>query len=276
MDNPELASYRVFLLDVDGVLVRGGEVIPGAIEGVARLQEIGNVLLLSNNSTRSRDQVARTLRGAGFSIGAEQIVNSAFIASAYLREHYGTVRVWIVGEEGLELELVQAGHEPTPPNSAQWVVAGMDRQLDYARLAQGLRALNSGARLLATNEDATFPTPDGPLPGAGAVIGAFKGMGFSPFAVVGKPSKIAFKIALERAGCQPNEALMIGDRLETDILGARQAGLDSALVLTGITNREMLANSECAPRFVADSLLHLASGQINRYAVRADKNARAS
>jgi len=256
-----LDSYRVFLLDVDGVLVRGGEVIPGAIEGVLGLQEIGRVVLLSNNSTRSRDQVAHALQILGFPIDADAIVNSAFIASEYLCEHFGPVRVWPLGEEGLSLELRSAGHELVPPHEADWVVAGMDRKLDYERLAQGLRALLTGARLLATNEDTTFPTLDGPQPGAGAVIGAFKGMGFSPYVVVGKPSKIAFQIALERAECNPEEALMIGDRLETDILGAREAGTDSALVLTGVTQREMIETNAYAPRFVADSLHALAEGR---------------
>jgi 4-nitrophenyl phosphatase len=261
MENEELQSYRVFLLDVDGVLVRGGEVIPGAIEGVLKLQETGKVLLLSNNSTRSRDQMAQNLRNAGFQIGAEEIVTSAFIASVYLREHYGSVRVWTVGEEGLDQELVAAGHKLVPPREADWVVAGMDRKLNYEQLAQGLRVLMAGARLLATNDDATFPTPEGPQPGAGAVIGAFKGMGFSPDVVIGKPSMIAFQIALEKAGCGPEEALMVGDRLETDILGASGAGIDSALVLTGVTRREMIEPDVPTPRFVAGSILDLAEGR---------------
>jgi len=261
MENEKLQSYRVFLLDVDGVLVRGGEIIPGAIEGVVKLQKMGHVFLLTNNSTRSREQVARNLQDAGFPIGAGDIVTSAFIAAEYLRERYGSVHVWTLGEEGLDQELLVAGHELVPPREADWVVAGMDRDLDYARLAQGLRALLAGARLLATNDDATFPSPDGPQPGAGAMIGAFKGMGFSPQAVVGKPSAIAFQVALERAECKPEDALMIGDRLETDIFGSREAGIDSALVLTGVTRREMINVGAPAPRFVANSILDLAEGR---------------
>jgi len=261
MENEELQSYRVFLLDVDGVLVRGGEVIPGAIEGVVKLQKMGRVFLLTNNSTRSRDQVSRSLRNVGFRIDAEEIVTSAFIASVYLREHYGPVRVWTLGEEGMDAELAAAGHKLVSPQEAEWVVAGMDRKLNYERLVQGLRVLMAGARLLATNDDATFPTPKGPQPGAGAVIGAFRGMGFSPHAVVGKPSMIAFQIALEKAECKPEEALMIGDRLETDILGASKAGVDSALVLTGVTRREMIEADVPAPRFVARSILDIAEGR---------------
>ena len=261
MKNKALNSYRAFLVDVDGVLVRGGEVIPGAINGVVKLQKIGRVVLLTNNSTRSRDQVALTLHQAGFPIEADDIVNSAFIASQYLREHFGIVRVWPLGEEGLSRELSNCGHKLVSPSEADWVVAGMDRNLTYARLAQGLRALLAGARLLATNEDATFPTPDGPQPGAGAVIGALRGMGFSPYAVVGKPSRIAFEIALEKTGLGPEETLMIGDRLETDILGAGQAGIDSALVLTGVTTEQMVENRPPNLRFIARSISQLAGAE---------------
>lgn len=263
MKDRVLSSYRAFLLDVDGMLVRGGEVIPGAVDGVVRLQKIGRVILVTNNSTRSRKQVALNLQQAGFPIEAGDIVNSAFIASEYLRERFGSVRVWPLGEEGLATELMNSGHELVSPCEAEWVIAGMDRNLTYARLAEGLRAFLAGARLLATNEDGTFPTLDGAQPGAGAVIGALKGMGFLPDVVVGKPSKIAFKMALERAECDPEEALMIGYRLETDIFGAREAGIDSALVLTGITTEDMLdMNTSSIPRFVARSVRDLAVGEL--------------
>ncbi|HHR84746.1 MAG TPA: HAD-IIA family hydrolase [Candidatus Acetothermia bacterium] len=261
MENEELQSYRAFLVDIDGVLVRGGEVIPGAIKGLVQLRKIGSVFLLSNNSTRSREQASLSLQQVGFPIEADEIVNSAFIASEYLREHFGLVRVWPLGEEGLSEELVNCGHKLVSPSEADWVVAGMDRDLTYDRLAQGLRASLAGARLLATNEDATFPTPDGPKPGAGAVIGALRGMGFSPHAVVGKPSKIAFDIALERAGCALQDVLMIGDRLETDIVGARNAGIDSALVLTGIATEQTIGDRLCSMRFVARSICDLAFGK---------------
>ena len=263
MKNEALDSYHAFFLDVDGVLVRGGEVIPGAIEGVAKLQRIGRVLLLSNNSTRSRKQVASSLKKAGFPIEEQDIVNSAFIASEYLRDHYGLLRVWVLGEEGLGLEIAAAGHRLVAPQEAEWIVAGMDRSLNYGKLTKALVALSTcGGRFLATNTDRTFPTTDGPRPGAGATIGALTGMGYPPTVIVGKPAKIAFDVALEMAGCTPSQVLMIGDRMETDILGASGAGIDSALVLTGVTQREMIQTHAYAPRFVADSLHALANGNL--------------
>ena len=261
MKNEALNSYRAFFLDVDGVIVRGGEVIPGAIEGVVKLQKMGRVLLLSNNSTRSREQVASSLTKAGFPIEAGDIVNSAFIAAQYLHEHYGSARVWTLGEEGLGLELATAGHKLVASQEAEWVVAGMDRSLDYDKLTEALYALSSsGGRLLATNTDRTFPTTDGPRPGAGATIGALTGMGYPPTITVGKPSKIAFDIALEMADCSSSKVLMIGDRMETDILGASRVGIDSALVLTGVTSEGMIGEEAGSMRFVASSLRELSNG----------------
>jgi 4-nitrophenyl phosphatase len=257
-----LDCYKAFLVDIDGVFLRGGEVIPKAIEGVKKLQELARVILFTNNSTRSRDQLANDLRCVGFSISATDIVNSGFIASKYLKENYGSVRVWPLGEEGLTRELIIFGHDLVSPSEADWVVAGMDRGLTYQRLALGLNALLGGAKLLGTNNDATFPTPTGAQPGAGSVIGAFRGMGFLPEAVVGKPSKIAFGIAMEIAGCQPGEALMIGDSIETDILGSRRAGIDSALVLTGKTPKEGLNADSPIATYVTYSINDLADRRI--------------
>ncbi len=263
MDRRSIQDYRLFLLDIDGVLVRDGHVIPGAVEGVKRLQEIGKTLFLTNNSTRSRAQVTKRLAAIGFTIDPDMIITSAYLAGRYLADRYGSVRIWPLGEEGLEAELTQAGHASVSSEQAEWVVAGMDRRLNYDKLAQALRALMRGASLLATNTDPTFPTPRGVEPGAGAVIGALAGMGFSPKTIVGKPAKFGFEIALLKAGSTPQEALMVGDRLETDIFGAAQAGIDSALVLTGVTSQEVGPDHEYHPQIIADSLHALATDQFS-------------
>ncbi len=257
-----LKYYKAFLVDVDGVLLRGETVIPGAIEGVSKLQKMGRLILLTNNSTRSRGQLAQDMTSLGFAINATDIVTSGFVASEYLNKYYGSVRVWPLGEEGLATELMISGHDLVSPTEADWVVAGMDRGLTYQRLTQGLNALLGGAKLLATNDDATFPTSTGAQPGAGSVIGAFRGMGFIPQAVVGKPSKIAFDIALEVVSCGPGEVLMIGDSLATDILGSSKAGIDSALLLTGTTQKETLDRDSLVATFIAHSINDLADGKL--------------
>jgi HAD superfamily hydrolase (TIGR01457 family) len=247
-------GYKAFIVDVDGVLVKGGDPLPSAAEALEELKRLGHVIILTNNSTRSRAQTAKALQTLGFPVEPKMVVTSSYIAARWLLEREGKRKVWVIGEEGLVEELSRAGHELVSPEEAEWVVAGMDRRLTYEKLAHALRAFLSGARFLATNRDGTFPAPRGLLPGAGAVVGAIEGMGFSPETVVGKPSPIAFEIALEVAGVLPNEALMIGDRLETDILGAHRAGLDTALVLTGVSHEEDIERQGISPTLVARDL----------------------
>jgi len=256
-----LDSYDAFLVDVDGVLVRDTEPIDGAVRALDRLGEAGSVLLLTNNSARSRAQHAERLARLGFAVRAEDVLPSSYLAAEYLRGTSGPMAVWPIGEEGLRAELVASGHRlAESPEQADAVVVGMDRGFTYDVLIAGHRALCGGARLIATNEDATFPVPGGLLPGAGAMVGALRGMGFAPEAVIGKPSPIGFRIALERLDVPADRVVMIGDRLETDVLGATAAGLDSALVLSGVSAREEIDAAEARPTWVADDLAALVRG----------------
>lgn len=253
-----LEDYRAFLVDLDGVLVRGSQPLPRAVEALKELKAHGRAIVFSNNSSRSRRAFAERLRRMGFAIGAEEVVNSAYVAARHLLELAGPTGLFTIGEEGLREELELAGHRLVGPEEAEFLVVGMDRQLTYEKLAQALRALRCGARFIAANADPTYPTPEGEVPGAGAIVGAIAGMGFPPEEVVGKPSTVAFRIALQAAGLrEPRDCLLIGDRLETDILGAARAGLDSALVLTGVTSQEELRQSPIKPTYIVESLAAL-------------------
>lgn len=256
-----LNQYKAFLLDIDGVLVHDGEPIPGAAAAVERLQRSGPVLLFTNNSTRTRDTIAARLQRSGFPVEPEMVMTSAQIAACYLHETVGLCNLWPLGEEGLTAELCLAGHWLASPGEAAWVVVGMDRQITYAKLADALCALHTGARLLATNNDATFPSPSGLQPGAGAIVGALAGMGYPPDVIVGKPSPIAYRIALDKIGHSPEEILMIGDRLETDILGANCAGTDSALLLSGVSSRADITKLGIIPTLIAPDLAALVRGE---------------
>jgi len=261
--NAALARYGAFLVDVDGVLTRGDDALPEAVEAFAALQARGRVLVLTNNSTRSRSELAEHLGRLGFAVSPDDILGSAFLAARYLARHYGPVDVWVLGEDGVRDEMLLSGHRlATRPEDATWVVAGMDRDVTYAKLSQALRALVGGARILATNEDATFPTADGLVPGAGAIVGALRGMGFAAEHVVGKPSPVAFEVALDLLGLPAKRVLMIGDRLDTDIAGAQAAGLDSALVLSGVDSLDDIARSGVHPTWVAASLADLCAGKV--------------
>lgn len=257
-----LRRYRGFVLDIDGVLVQGGTVLPGAADALARLRQIGPVVLLTNNSTKSRRTAAAQLSERGLSVGPEAVIPSSFLAARYLRERVGPVRFWYIGEQGIAEEMALASHTCVDPLHAEWIVVGMDRTLTYAKLSQALQALLAGARLLATNHDATYPTETGLVPGGGAVVGALAGMGFAPEVVVGKPSAVAYHQALEALGIGPEATLMIGDRLETDIVGAQGVGMDTALVLSGISSADDVARTGIRPTWVAPDLPALVGGEV--------------
>ncbi len=257
----DLDRYAAFILDIDGVLVRDRTPLPGAVEAVKALSARGKLVLLTNNSTKERRVVAESLCSLGFSIRFNQLVTSAYVAARFLRQLHGPVRVWPVGEDGLIRELAAQGHTMNEVHRAEWVVAGMDRQINYEKLAGALQALLGGARLLATNRDATFPTATGQVPGAGAVVGAIEGMGFPPEYVVGKPSELAFHAALEAAGVPADRALMIGDRPETDIAGAARVGMDTALVLSGVGDLKGAGEQGIRPTWIADDIAALAVGK---------------
>ena len=258
-----LNNYDTFFLDVDGVLVHDSQPIAGAAEAFQELQTAGQVLILTNNSTRSRQQHAQRLCGLGFPVQASEVISSSFVVAEYLLETVGPTIVWPIGEIGLTDELLASGHRiASRPEDAQWVVAGMDRSIDYKKLADGLRALHAGARLAATNTDGTFPTPDGPMPGAGAIVGALCGMGFDLEVNVGKPVNAPYGTAMGMTTAAKDKVLMIGDRLGTDILGGNESGLDTLLVLTGISQESDIEASGIHPTWIADSLTSVISGNV--------------
>ncbi|MDD5219516.1 MAG: HAD-IIA family hydrolase [Candidatus Bipolaricaulis sp.] len=266
-DRPCHTMYQAFLVDIDGVLTCGSSALPGAVDALRVIQTQGRVVLLTNNSTRSQREVAQYLSLLTLEVAAEDVLPTSTLAARYLRERAGATTVWVVGEAGLRDELIIAGHELADrPDRAEWLVVGMDRRLDYEKLRLALQALLGGARLLATNEDATYPTGGGLVPGAGAVVGALRGMGYAPEAVVGKPSRLAFEVALAQLALPAERVLMIGDRLDTDIVGARAAGLDSALVLSGVSAAGDLARTHVRPTWVAASLADLCAGRAQRCA----------
>lgn len=261
MGSIPLADYGGFIVDIDGVLVRGAEPIPGSIDALRALKAHGRVVLLTNNATKSRREIAARLQSDGFPVTPSTVVNSAFIVAQHLRHEMGPSSVFIVGELGLREELETAGHEIVDPDAADVVVTGMDRELTYAKLADALRALGRGARYVATNADATFPTPDGPTPGAGAIVGALRGMGYPSESIVGKPSRTAFVTAMGVLQIDdPKACLVVGDRLETDIDGAINLGCPTALVLSGVTERAPEKSDPVQPMYVARDLAELVEG----------------
>jgi 4-nitrophenyl phosphatase len=255
---PSIADrYHAFLLDLDGVLYRDSEPIPGAAESVARLRAAGKGLaFVTNNSAGTPESVAERLNSVGIEASPDEIETSALVTAELLAGR-GVGSAFVVGEEGLRTALRERGIHlsEAEPATAEVVVVGLDRGATYATLRTASLLVQRGASLVATNADASFPAPDGDRPGAGALLAAIETTTGIRAEVVGKPHPPIMRAALRRAG--GGVPLVVGDRLDTDIAGAAALGWDSLLVLTGTTTREDLEGSVLLPTFIADDLTAL-------------------
>jgi glycerol 3-phosphatase-2 len=225
--------HDAVLLDLDGVLHRGSEPIAGAPETVAALHRLGVPLaFVTNNSARTPGRIAERLWAMGIEARPHEVVTSALATAALLRGR--AVRTaFVIGEEGIRGALAEAGIEVLDgePPRADVVVVGWDRSTDYAKLRTAALLVQRGSALVATNADRSYPAPDGLWPGAGALLAAVTTATGAEAEIVGKPEAPLFREALRRTGGV--RALAVGDRLETDILGAAALGIDTLLVLSG-------------------------------------------
>jgi 4-nitrophenyl phosphatase len=231
-----LADIRAVVSDMDGVLWRGDKPMPGLIEFFAFLREQDiHFILATNNATRTARQYVDKLAGHGVTVSDDEILPSCDVVSDYLvtLAKPGT-RVFVVGEAALADSLTARGFVISQ-DEAEFVVAGLDRQVTYAKVAQATRLIRNGAKFIGTNPDKTWPSETGVTPGAGAVLAFIEAAAdVKPF-IVAKPEPVMFQQALARLGTRPEETVMIGDRLETDIEGGLRAGLKTILVLSGIS-----------------------------------------
>jgi len=254
-------GYDAFLFDLDGVLYRGADPVPGAAESLARLRSIGKrIAFVTNNSGLTPTAVAERLRSVGVEARADEVETSALTTAAVLSGR-GVGLVYVVGEIGLVEALTQAGVHVLDgePERVDAVVVGWDRGADYTKLRTASVLVERGATLVATNADPSFPAADGTRwPGAGALLAAIETTTGVRGEVIGKPHAPLLLAALERAG--GGTPLLVGDRLDTDIAGAANLGWDSMLVLTGIDDRDRAASSMVRPTYVAEDLSGLFAG----------------
>ena len=246
---------EAYILDLDGVIYRGNNLINGAAETVNQLQDHAKVLFLTNNSTRSRASVATRLKTAGIQCGADDVITAGYATAVYIRKHYGASTVYPIGEAGLIKELQAAGHEIS--ENARFVVIGLDRNFTYEKLRIGLQNITNGAKFIATNTDPVLPTEDGFVPGAGAIVSALKtASGKSPL-VIGKPNQPIMDIVIDHIGLDANKYTVVGDRLDTDILAGSRCGMRTVLVLSGVETRDSLERSNIEPDIVIESIKEL-------------------
>ncbi len=250
-------AYDAFLLDLDGVLYRGDRPIAHAGETVSALRDLGKRLsFVTNNSSRTPEAVVAHLASVGVEADPNEIETSSLTTAAVLRDR-GVGPVAVIGEDGLLTALAAAGIAVVAMDAGPAaVVVGWDRTVTYDDLRAAAIAIQRGATLYASNDDASYPAAEGlTWPGAGAILAAIEvGTGVRA-EVFGKPNPPILRAALDRAG--GGRPLVVGDRIETDIEGAANAGWDSVLVLTGISTRDDAAAAPHPPTFVVDDLAAL-------------------
>jgi 4-nitrophenyl phosphatase len=253
-----LRSIRHLIVDMDGVLYRGAERIPGTPEFLAFLREQGiGFVLATNNATRTPQQFVAKLAGMGVEVEPAEVLTSAQATAGYLASIAppGT-RVFVVGMDGLWTALEEAGLKLVEEDP-EYVVVGMDFRICYERLAQATLHIRAGASFVGTNPDLTFPSERGIVPGAGALLALLEaGSGVKP-RVIGKPETALMEQAMLRLGASRDTAAALGDRLETDIVGGQRAGIRTLLVLSGVTDRALLARSEIQPDLTFEDVADL-------------------
>lgn len=247
------------ILDMDGVLWRGDEPLPGMVDFLEMLQARGLpfVLATNNSSKTPADYVAKLERLGVPGVAERQIVTSGMATAAYLQERApaGT-RIHVVGGGGLR-QIMQGAGFVLADSNVEFVVVGIDTALTYDTLKRAALLIRQGAAFIGTNGDRTFPSPEGLVPGAGSILAALETATDQQPIIIGKPYEPMFRAALTILGTLPEDTLMIGDRLGTDIAGALHLGLVTALLLSGVTRRSELDNGDIQPDWVFDDLAAL-------------------
>jgi 4-nitrophenyl phosphatase len=251
-----LSSIKHLIVDMDGVLYRGGQRLPGARQFLGYLVEDQvPFVLATNNSMLSPREYVSKLAGMGMAVKEEQIITSAVATARYLeRTAEPGTRIYAIGENGLLSALRERGFE-LADQGVQYVVVGMDRQLTWDKLRIATLAIRAGATFIGTNPDTTLPTEEGLVPGNGAGLAALEAATEVAPVIVGKPQPTLLEMAMEQMGVGKEGTAMMGDRLETDILAGKNAGLITVLTLGGVTRREELEHSSYQPDLVFDSLV---------------------
>jgi HAD superfamily hydrolase (TIGR01450 family) len=257
--------YRGFIFDLDGTLYLGERLVPGAREAVAALRGAGRrVCFLSNKPIQSRADYAAKLTRLGIPAAVDEVINSSYVLARYLAGVHPGARCFVIGEPPLVAELCAAGLAPVEDARVDYVVVAFDRTFDYRKLDVALQAVKRhGAQLVGTNPDRTCPVEGGEIPDAAGMIGAVEGVtGRRVDPIVGKPSPITLRIALDRLGLPAGACAVVGDRLETDIAMGRAAGLATILVLTGITRADDPEIARWQPDHMLASLTGLLDGTV--------------
>jgi NagD protein len=253
----ERRSAECWLTDMDGVLVDEGRPIPGAIDFIARLEASGKrYLVLTNNSIYTPRDLHARLRGAGIDVPERAIYTSALATAQFLESQRPGGTAHVIGEAGLTTALHAIGYVLTDV-APDYVVLGETRTYSFQAITRAIRLIDAGARFIATNPDATGPSAEGALPATGSVAAMItKATGVEPY-FVGKPNPLMMRSALNTVQGHSESTVMIGDRMDTDVISGIEAGLETVLVLTGVTRKADIERFPYRPSRVVDSVADL-------------------
>ena len=246
-----------YLFDMDGVLVREEHLVPGADTLLAELQENETpFMVLTNNSIYTPRDLRARLLNSGLDIPEKSIWTSALATAQFLQTQRPGGSAYVVGESGLTTALHNIGYVMSD-RDPDYVVLGETRTYSFEAITRAIRLVRNGARFIATNPDQTGPSAEGPLPATGAVAALIeKATGRRPY-YIGKPNPLMMRTALNRIGAHSETSIMIGDRMDTDVLSGLEAGLQTVLVLSGISGRETAEQFPYRPTHVLESVNNL-------------------
>ncbi|EST23645.1 HAD-IIA family hydrolase [Streptomyces niveus] len=243
-----------WLTDMDGVLIHEGVPVPGADAFIKRLRETGRpFLVLTNNSIYTPRDLHARLSRMGLDVPVESIWTSALATAKFLDNQHPSGTAYAIGEAGLTTALHDAGYVLTDADP-DFVILGETRTYSFEALTKAIRLINDGARFIATNPDNTGPSPEGALPATGSVAALItKATGKDPY-FIGKPNPLMMRTGLNALGAHSESSAMIGDRMDTDILAGLEAGMETFLVLTGVTGTADIDQYPFRPTNVVDSI----------------------
>jgi NagD protein len=250
-------SIKNYLIDMDGVLVSGTRIIPGADGFVTRLQERGtDFLVLTNNPLYTPGDLAHRLQNIGLEVPVERIFTSAMATARFLQAQKPEGTAFVIGESGLTEAIHEAGYVITELDP-DYVVLGETHAYNLGRITEAIRLIAAGSRFIATNPDRSGPADDGIVPACGAMAALIEAAsGKSPF-FVGKPNPLMMRMALNYLDVHSEDTVMIGDRMETDIVAGVESGMETILVLSGVTEREDVDQYPYRPTRIVHSLAEI-------------------
>jgi NagD protein len=252
--------FKGFIFDLDGTVYLSDRLIPDADRVIRLIRESGRrVVFLSNKPIQTREDYASKLTRLGIPTQPDEVINSTFVMTNYLKKIAPQARLFVVGETPFIEELKRAGFQITDePKQIEYVVVAFDRTFDYGKLNTAFQAIKLGAHFVATNPDRTCPVEGGEIPDCAGMIAAIEAVTEKKVEIiVGKPSPIMIQAALDVMGLRPEECILIGDRLETDIRMGKESGIATGIVLTGVTDEETLKkvkHTPAQPDFVFQSI----------------------